>query len=136
MCHILRKCVIIFHHKGILQFSYGKYLSFPGCRCLVRDLLAEVGLSATSALDALRPKLALARWYCKHVLERSSCLLDFCSTHRLSKCPPPSYSSAEQVQRRAKTNGKYLCAYLLHSSYSIAALTLLFDSPKLERERD
>lgn len=66
MCHILRNYVIIFHHKRISQFSYRKYLPFPGCRYLVQDLLTEAGLSVTSALCILRPKLALVPRYCKH----------------------------------------------------------------------
>lgn len=100
-------------------------------------LLMGVGLYVTSAFDnALRPKLALAPSYCKYsLLERSSCPIDLRSTHSISKCPPPSYSSAELVQCRAKTNNKHLCAYPLHSSYSRVALTLLFDYTKLEREK-
>lgn len=126
----LEKYVIIFHHGRISQFFCGKYLSFPGC-----VLCRIFSLSVPSASGVLKPKLGLAPTTGNTTLsERSSCLIDLWSTHCLSKCPPPSYSSAEQVQCRGKTNNKHFCAYPVHSSYSIVALTQLFGYAKLERE--
>lgn len=135
MCHVLRKiCDSISPRKDFTIFLWKVFIFSR--MCLVQDFLAEVRLSVPSASGVLKPKLGLAPGTGSTTfLERSSCLIDLWSTRCLSKCPPPSYSSAEQVQYRGKTNNKHFCVYPVCSSYSIVALTLLFVYAKLERER-